>query len=464
MDKFEALSPVDGRYGGITSVLSDYFSEFAFTKYRIMVEAEYLLAFLQHPKIAIRSFSEQEIKFIRDLRNISKEDFLIIKTLETMGYGGRPATKHDMKAIEYFIKDKFEATSLKDCIEWVHFALTSEDVNNIAYALMMPDAINKILLPAISEIHDRLEVLAKQNKDIVMLARTHGQSASPTTLGKEFKVFASRLNRQIIQFKDFNLSAKLNGAVGNYNAHLVAFPQVDWIGFSRDFIHSLDRGGTVKLVSNTITTQIEPHDSEAELFDLFRRINVILIDLVQDMWRYISDGWLGITAIDGEIGSSTMPHKINPIDFENAEGNLGLANALFGHFSEKLPISRLQRDLSDSTVARNFGVAFGHSLIAYKAIMGGMDKIYVDNEKISQDLAKHPEIIAEGLQIILRRHGVEMSYEALKKITRGKEISNNDLAKFINDLNISDDIKKELRNINLDNYTGMASVLAGNDF
>ena len=466
MNELNAISPIDGRYNKHTEELSQYFSEKALIKYRIMVEGEYLINLSELEGVGPRKFAEEEIKLIRDLAEISDEDAEIVKKIELEGHEGIKATNHDVKAVEYYMKMKLAKTSLSDSLEWVHFALTSEDTNNLAHALALTHSRELVIVPWLEKISAELENFAEQYAQTPMLSRTHGQPASPTTVGKEFKVFAHRIERQLTQLKNQKIQVKLNGATGNYNAHQAAYPKVDWPVFTENFIAGLgvgpqsDRGPTpVRLELNPLTTQIEPHDSYAELFDNLRRINIILIDFAQDMWRYISDNWIVQKAVEGEVGSSTMPHKINPIDFENAEGNLGLANSLFTFFSAKLPVSRLQRDLSDSTVERNFGVAFGHCLIAYKSLLKGLGKISVNEAKVKAGLEAHPEVVAEAIQTILRREGVEMPYEKLKALTRGKEVSMSDIAAFIDSLEISDELKKELKQITPSNYIGLASKL-----
>jgi len=451
----KAINPLDGRYQEKTSMLAPYFSEYALMRYRIIVEGEYLIALSKLGKTGLRKFTDLEIKKIKNLYELSDADFAKIKELEK-------TTNHDVKAVEYFIKEKLSNTTLKNEIEWVHFALTSEDTNNVAYALMLSGAIQNVMMPSLKEIITNLNSLAKEHRDLPMLARTHGQSASPTTFGKEMKVFSSRLNRALDHLLGQKILVKLNGATGNYNAHMVAYPKVDWLKFSKDFVAQLNKleNRTLNLELNSITTQIEPHDSYIEIFDRFKRMNNMLLDLNQDMWRYISDGLVGQTPKKGETGSSTMPHKINPIDFENSEGNLGLANALFEFFARKLPISRLQRDLSDSTVERSFGTAFGHTYLAYTSLLKGLSKITVNEIKIKADLNIHPEVIAEAIQTILRRESVAMPYEKLKELTRGKEITLSDIHIFIENLEISEKIKKELLKITPENYTGLASKLA----
>ncbi len=449
-----SISPIDGRYKEKTLSLAGYFSEQALIKYRLITEGEYFIALSEMKGIGLRKLTLIEKNIIRSLYNLEEKDAEKVKKIEGV-------TNHDVKAVEYFIKEKLNKTSLKDSLEWIHFALTSEDINNISYALMLSEALRDSIIPALNKILISLDTFAREYKNLSMLARTHGQSASPTTLGKECKVFSSRLHRQLQALKKYAILVKLNGATGNYNAHIIAYPKLDWKKFTISFVERLSKEREIHLEPNLITTQIESHDTYAELFDTMRRINTILIDFNQDLWRYISDHYIIQKIKEGEIGSSTMPHKVNPIDFENSEGNLGLANALFSHFSNKLPISRLQRDLSDSTVERNFGVAFAHSLIAYNSLLKGLGKISADKIKIADDLENHQEIIAEGIQTILRREGVVFPYEKLKTLTRGKKVSRQDLAVFINDLSVSEKIKVELRKITPQNYTGLAEKLAG---
>jgi adenylosuccinate lyase len=453
MPALECISPIDGRYAAKVADLSPYFSEASLIRYRIIVEGEYLIALSEEKATGLRSFTDSEKKLIRDLYKIETSDAEEVKKNESV-------TNHDVKAVEYFIKERLKGTSLQDVVEWVHFALTSEDTNNLAYALMLSESLRDVIIPSLNSVTSSIDTLVSLYKEVPMLARTHGQSASPTTLGKEFKVFTSRLRRQIGQLEEYRILAKLNGATGNYNAHAVAFPKIDWIGFSKRFIEGLSRTRNIRLETNPITTQIEPHDTYAELFDILRRTNTILIDFCQDMWRYVSDHWIIQKPKEGEVGSSTMPHKVNPINFENGEGNLGLANALFGYFSVKLPIARLQRDLSDSTIERNFGVAFGHCLVAYKAILKGLAQISVNETKILEDLEDHQEIIAEGIQTILRREGVPLPYEKLKELTRGQKVSKEDFEKFIEDLPIKEEIKTELKKITPKNYIGLAREIA----
>lgn len=452
-----AINPLDGRYFDKTRELAPYFSEVALMKYRVMMEVEYFIALSVTGKTALRKFTAKEIKSARNLyekfNNVSYEK---IKNIES-------ATNHDVKAVEYFIKEKLAKTSLKKETEWIHFALTSEDTNNISYALILSDSLEQVIKPAISKIMGELNTLAKKYKDLPMLARTHGQSASPTTFGKEMRVFSARIEKILEGLQSIKIDAKLNGATGNYNAHIAAYPKVDWVRFSQKFIEGFNKNPkerSQKLRANLITTQIECHDSYVEIFDAVKRINSILLDFNQDMWRYISDEWVGQVPKKGETGSSTMPHKINPIDFENSEGNLGLANALFEFFARKLPISRLQRDLSDSTVERAVGTAFGHSLLAYSSLLKGLSKISVNEARMKEDLLKHPEVIAEAIQTILRREGEKMPYEALKELTRGKQVTLEDFEHFIDLLKVSDKIKIELRKLNPLTYTGLAGKLA----
>lgn len=459
MDSLETISPIDGRYREYTEPLADIFSEAGMMRYRILVECEYLIALSEHPDVDLRDFSEEEKSLVRGLSELTLENAKIIKSIEQTGYKNIKATDHDVKAVEYFMRVQLENTPLKDCLGWIHFALTSEDIDNLAYGLMLSDGIGRVILPLLEKIAAALEQFAKEYKSLSMLARTHGQPATPTTFGKEFKVFAGRLGRQLDQLRSFRVLVKLNGATGNYGAHVAAYPGIDWRQFTKEFIARLSKNRTIMLEPNFFTTQIEPHDTYAELFDLLRRVNIILIDFNQDIWRYISDGWILQKANEGEVGSSTMPHKINPIKFENSEGNLGIANALFGYFSSKLPISRLQRDLSDSTVERNFGVALVHSAVAYSNLLNGLGRIRVDKEKVLEDLNRHPEVVAEAIQTILRREGAAMPYEKLKALTRGKEITMEDLRAFINGLEVPAEAKEELLKITPENYIGLAEQL-----
>lgn len=454
-----SISPIDGRYIKTTEPLAEYFSEAGLIKYRIFVECEYLIALSNLNLPQLRKLTAEEITILKSLPNISAEEAQIVSDIEKLGYKDIPATNHDVKAVEYFIKLKLKDTSLADVLEWIHFGLTSEDTNNIAYALMLNQGILNAVLPVVSEVNFRLTTLGAKYKQMPMLARTHGQPASPTTFGKELLVFQSRLNRQLENLRKQTILCKLNGATGNYNAHLAAYPNIDWVKFSNDFISSLNSllsTDHCPLSTNPLTTQIEPHDSVVEIFDCFRRINTILIDFNQDIWRYVSDGWIKQKKVEGEVGSSTMPHKVNPINFENSEGNLGMANAMLTHFANKLPISRLQRDLSDSTVQRNFGTALAHCLIGYKYILKGLNRIEPNGEKMLADLKVHPEVIAEAIQTILRREGVPMPYEKLKNLTRGETITLEDIYKFVDELDVANEIKTELKQFTPENYIGNA--------
>jgi len=465
LESLTAISPVDGRYHATAEALAEYFSEYALMKMRLTAECEYLIALSETKGVGMRPLTADEKATIRALPHIAIEDAQIIKKIECEGYGGIPATNHDVKAVEYFIKLKLKNSSLADVLEWVHFALTSEDVNSIAHALALRGALEGVMLSALEKVENEIVGLARAHADTAMLARTHGQSATPTTFGKEMNVFAKRLEKQVRTVKNGSVLVKWGGPSGNYNAQMVVLPQVDWLAFARSFAESLNAEGAdkthfVRLTLNEVTTQIEPHDTYAEMFDNLRRINTILLDLSQDMWRYISDGWVTQKPKDGEVGSSAMPHKVNPIDFENAEGNFGVANALFEHLSGKLPISRLQRDLSDSTVERTFGTAFAHSLIGYHALVRGFGKVSVNEQALRDALMAHPEVLAEAIQTVLRVAGVEMPYEKLKALTRGKQVTLENLADFIDGLDISPEMKVRLKALRPENYTGLASILA----
>ena len=455
-----AISSVDGRYRDISAALLEHFSEFGLIRKRLLVECEYLIA-LSGAGVGMRKLGKEEKTTLQQLSQISTEEAHVVKNIEKEGYEGIPATNHDVKAVEYFLKMKLAKTSLADISEWTHFALTSEDVNSIAYALSLRTALQSTILPALDEVRDALLALAQEHAATPMLARTHGQSASPTTFGKEIRVFETRLARQLEQLRGRSILVKFGGATGNYNAHTVAAPETDWCAFAKKFVDGLNVGYDIKIELNEVTTQIEPHDTYAEMFDNMRRINTILIDLSQDLWRYISDGWVGQKPKEGEVGSSAMPHKVNPIDFENAEGNFGVANALFTHFSQKLPVSRLQRDLSDSTVERVFGTAFAHSLVGYRSLLKGLGKINVNKEAMLEALQAHPEVIAEAIQTVLRKEGVEAPYEKIKEITRGRKVTLEDFASFIDGLDIGADVKKRLKELRPENYLGLAVEIAG---
>ncbi len=455
-----AVSPLDGRYSSKLGGLKDHAGEGALARYRVLVECRYLRKLCETPGVKGRRLKLSEKKFLERLPLLTPDDVLRIAAIEDTGVPGIPATKHDVKAVEYFIKEKLRRTSLKDLSEIVHFALTSEDVNNISYALTLRDCLNSEILPALEEILSVLGIMARKYASAPLLARTHGQPAVPTTFGKEFRIFHARLLRQVRQLKGAGICAKLNGASGNYNAHYAAYPGVNWRKFSREFIEGFNSGAGPRLEYNPLTTQIEPHDSYAELFDALKRANTILLAFSQDMWRYISSGLVVQKAVAGEIGSSTMPQKVNPIHFENAEGNLGLANAMLAFFSAKLPVSRLQRDLSDSTVERNFGAAFGHSLAAYRSMLTGLSRISVNAAAAAAELERHPEVVAEGIQTILRRERATGAYELLSKFTRGRVITSAQLAEFIDGLGLKPAVKAELKKLSPLTYTGLAAKLA----
>lgn len=448
-----AINPLDGRYFEKMKALQPYFGEFALMKYRVMMEAEFLICLSDSKLTNLRKLTVKEVEMLRALyENFSEKSYKEIKTFEA-------TTNHDVKAVEYFIKDAFKGTSLKDALEYVHFGLTSEDTNNCANALMLALANKNVITMTLQNIEKTLLAFSRQYKDLPMLARTHGQSASPTTFGKELFVFVARLKRQCQQILKYKLLIKLNGATGNYNAFYAAYPKANWVQFTKKYTAHLSKVAGISFEANLITTQIEPHDTYAELFDMIRRANTILIDLNQDMWRYISDGYITQKTKAGEVGSSTMPHKVNPIDFENSEGNLGIANALFEFFSRKLPISRLQRDLSDSTVERAFATAYGHSLLAYISLEKGLSKISINEQKITDDLLAHPEVVAEAIQTVLRRENYPIPYEALKALTRGKQVTMHDFGVFIDSLNVSSKIKVELKKFTPLSYTGIATKL-----
>ena len=459
MNNLEAISPIDGRYRSSADPLAAYFSDKALAKYRIIVEGEYFTALSGLSGVGMRKLKPKEIAEVRALYDINNADAQVLHDIEYKGYKNIKATDHDVKAVEYYIKYRLQTSSLKDVLEWLHFALTSYDTNTLARGLMLSDALGNVILPKLEEIVGVLNRMASEHKNVSMLARTHGQPASPTTFGKEFRVFATRLEKQIRELQAKKVSVKFSGATGNFNAHVSVYPKVQWQKFARKFIEGFNTKRAVKLEYNEIATQIDPHDREAEVFDNLKRINTILIGFNQDMWRYISDDWISQKPT-GSTGSSTMPHKINPLKFENSEGNLGLGNALLEHFARKLPISRLQRDLSDSTVERNFGSALAYSLIGYEYLLKGLSKVSVNKAKVAEALNNHPEVVAEGIQTILRAEGVAMPYEKLKDLTRGKTVTMEDIRMFIDTLDISPELKKRLKKITPENYTGLASKLA----
>ena len=451
LSSLTALSPIDGRYASKTESLRPIFSEYGLIRHRIVVEVRWLQALAAHDQISeVPALSSHAERMLNDIvEKFSEQDAQRIKNIER-------TTNHDVKAVEYFLKEKIAGNNELEAIsEFIHFACTSEDINNLAYALMLREARNQSLLSLQDELIRLISELARNNADIPMLSRTHGQTASPTTIGKEMANVAARLKRQREQYAAIPMLGKINGAVGNYNAHMVAYPDIDWPGFSSQFISSLG------LEANPYTTQIEPHDYMAEQFDALSRFNTVLIDFSRDLWAYISLGYFRQKTVAGEVGSSTMPHKVNPIDFENAEGNLGIANALFSHFSAKLPISRWQRDLSDSTVLRNIGTAVAHSVIAYESCLKGLGKLQIDQQRTSEDLDNSWEVLAEALQTVMRRHGIEKPYEKLKDLTRDQQVSQESLQAFIQTLKLPEDVKKELSSLTPASYTGNAADQAG---
>jgi adenylosuccinate lyase len=439
-----AISPIDGRYRNQLHFLDDYFSDYALMKYRVLVETEYFL-FLSNKKIfALPAAGKKYLQSVAE--NFSMEDAGEIKKTEAI-------TNHDVKAVEYFLKKKLEEAKAGDIKEWIHFGLTSQDINNTSIPLLWKHAVEMEYLPALLNLNRQLKILAEEWSDIPMLARTHGQPASPTVLGKEIMVFVERIENQVDLLITIPFSAKFGGATGNMNAHHIAFPKKDWAKLANEFVE-----GTLGLQRQQHTTQVEHYDNLAAFFDAMKRINNILIDFCRDIWAYVSMDYFKQKIRKGEIGSSAMPHKVNPIDFENAEGNLGIANALFEHFSSKLPISRLQRDLTDSTVLRNIGVPFAHTILSLKSIEKGLSKLVLNEKKISDDLDNNWAVIAEAIQTILRRENYPEPYEALKELTRGNtSITKQSIHSFIDGLKVSALIKKELKKISPHNYTGIAS-------
>jgi adenylosuccinate lyase len=438
-----AISPVDGRYRSQLAGLAPYFSEFGLIRYRVKVEIEYLI-FLAEKKIFAMPTGVKPAKLRGIYTDFTEEDALEIKKIER-------TTNHDVKAVEYFIKEKLEALGAEEALEWVHFGLTSQDINNTSVPLLWKDAIEEQYLPMLQNIILQLHKMAKSWNGISMLARTHGQPASPTTLGKEWMVFVERLNGQVQQLMQVPFAAKFGGATGNFNAHYIAFPATDWIRFGNDFVNK-----KLGLERMQYTTQIEHYDNLAAHFDCFKRINTILMDFCRDVWSYISMDYFKQKVKEGEVGSSAMPHKVNPIDFENAEGNLGIANALYEHLSAKLPISRLQRDLTDSTVLRNIGMPMSHSYLALRSIEKGLGKLLLNKDKMQADLDNNWAVVAEAIQTVLRREKYPKPYEALKALTRGKaSITKEDIHNFIATLNVSAKVKKELKAITPHNYTGV---------
>jgi adenylosuccinate lyase len=448
LNALTAISPVDGRYHSKTQELQPFFSEFGLFKYRVIVEVEYFIALVDAGIEPLSDFPKAKYADLRALcTNFSEEDALWIKDTEKV-------TNHDVKAVEYFLKEKMTALGLEKYLEFIHFGLTSQDINNTSIPLSLKEAIEQVYLPFVNKLVTKLTTIQTEWKDIPMLARTHGQPASPTRLGKEIQVFSERLQKQIDILKNIPFSAKFGGATGNFNAHFVAFPNHDWVSFANDFVNNclgLDRSQT--------TTQIDHYDNIAALFDAMKRINTIVLDLDRDMWTYISMEYFKQRLKEGEVGSSAMPHKVNPIDFENSEGNIGLANAILEHLASKLPVSRLQRDLTDSTVLRSIGMPFAHTLIAFKSTLQGLDKLLLNESAIEKELENNWAVVAEAIQTILRREGFPKPYEALKGLTRKNEaVTQVTVHEFVDTLPVSDAIKTELKAITPSNYTGIQLV------
>jgi adenylosuccinate lyase len=450
LNALTALSPLDGRYAAKTAALRDWLSEAAFMKHRVKVEIHWLIALSQAGLAEVPRFSAAAEQFLLDLAaRFSTLDAARIKEIERV-------TNHDVKAVEYWLKEAVKGQpELERASEFIHFACTSEDINNTSHGMMLKGAREHVMLPALRALRDKLVQLAHQHAEQPMLSRTHGQPASPTTLGKELANVAARLTRAIERIAEVELLGKMNGAVGNFNAHLSAYPELDWEAFARQVVEA-----RLGLAFNPYTIQIEPHDYMAELFDALSRANIVLLDLNRDIWGYISVGYFKQKTKAGEIGSSTMPHKVNPIDFENAEGNLGLANAMLRHLADKLPVSRWQRDLTDSTVLRNIGVAFGYSLLAYDSCLRGLDKLEVNPQRLHDDLDNCWEVLAEPVQTVMRRYGIENPYEQLKELTRGKGITREALHTFVAGLAIADDAKARLMAMTPASYVGHAVALA----
>ncbi len=444
----KSLTPLEGRYGAITQPLGEYFSEWALIKYRVHVEVEWLVAMAGNPAfVEIREFTPEEIAFLRNIvKNFDETAALRIKEIER-------TTNHDVKAVEYFLRETMSANSLANVLEFIHFSCTSEDINNLSYALMLKHGIEDVWLPAAESLLETVTAMAEEEKAIPMLAHTHGQAASPTTVGKELAVFVYRWNRQLKQIRSQEYLGKFNGAVGNFNAHSIAYPEVDWEAVACSFVESLG------LTYNPLTTQIESHDYVAEAFHTLTRFNNILLDFDRDMWLYISYGYFKQKAIAGEVGSSTMPHKVNPIDFENSEANLGLSNAVLDHLANKLPISRLQRDLSDSSAQRNIGTGIAHSHLAITYTLKGLRKTVVNKEALAADLNHAWEVLSEAVQTVMRKHGHANSYDKLKAITRGKGISEEDIKAFIQSVELPEADKQRLLALTPSQYVGIATSL-----
>ena len=448
LNPLTALSPLDGRYHSKTTKLAPYFSEFGLIRYRVQIEVEYFIA-LRETNIAIfKNFPADKLEDLRRIyQDFSEEDANWIKDSEKV-------TNHDVKAVEYFLKEKMKSLGLESYLEFIHFGLTSQDINNTAIPLSLKECIQAIYLPMMSDLMALLNQYKQDWKEIPMLAKTHGQAATPTRLGKEIQVFSERIEIQLKQLDQITYSAKFGGATGNFNAHLIAYPEIDWVLFANNFVNS-----KLGLSRSQTTTQIEHYDNLAALFDCLKRINTIMLDLNRDMWTYISMDYFKQKLKEGEIGSSAMPHKVNPIDFENSEGNIGIANALFEHLSSKLPVSRLQRDLSDSTVLRTIGVPFGHTVIAIESCIVGLKKLVINETKIAADLENNWAVVAEAIQTILRREGYEKPYEALKGLTRTNEkMSKESVHAFVDSLSIDDKVKEELKKISPQTYLGIQLV------
>jgi adenylosuccinate lyase len=452
LSSLTAIAPIDGRYGNKTEDLRPIFSEYGLIRHRVLVEIRWLQALAEFDAIAeVPPLSEHANNLLNNIVDkFSEEDATRVKHIER-------TTNHDVKAVEYFLKEKIAGNDELEAVsEFIHFACTSEDINNLSYALMLREGRNQVMLDQMDEIIQVFERMAKELAEVPMLSRTHGQPASPTTVGKELANVAYRLHRQRKQVADVEILGKINGAVGNYNAHLSAYPDIDWQGFAEKFVTSLG------LSWNPYTIQIEPHDYMAELFDAIARFNTILIDISRDIWGYISLGFFKQKVVAGEVGSSTMPHKVNPIDFENAEGNLGVANALFDHLAMKLPISRWQRDLTDSTVLRTLGVGFAHSTIAYQSALKGLSKLEINEQALLDDLDNNWEVLAEPIQTVMRRYGIEKPYEKLKELTRGHRLDSEGMRTFIDSLEIPDDEKERLKQMTPASYIGNAIDQARN--
>lgn len=446
LSSLTAISPIDGRYGSKTADLREYFSEYGLIRFRVEVEVRWLQTLAQNPDIAeCPAVSDEANKYLDEIvTGFSIEDAQGIKKIEA-------TTNHDVKAVEYFLKEKLASQAeLKNLLEFVHFACTSEDINNLSHGLMLKNGVESVVLPSMQSVSNAIRELSIELADIPMLSRTHGQTASPTTVGKEFANVVYRLERQIKQVSSIDYLGKINGAVGNYNAHLATYPNVDWEANAEGFVSSLG------LTWNPYTTQIEPHDYIAELFNAVARFNTILIDFDRDVWGYISQGYFKQKTIAGEVGSSTMPHKVNPIDFENSEGNLGIANAVMSHLSEKLPISRWQRDLTDSTVLRSMGVGLSHAIIAYQASLKGVNKLQINEARLAEDLDNAWEVLAEAIQTVMRRFAIEEPYEKLKAFTRGKAITKEMMIEFVNQLELPEAAKAELLSMTPASYIGNA--------